>query len=645
MDLATLAVLTVIAAILRVVLLDKIPGGLHGDEAWTGLDAQRVLDEGWIGPYVTSALGQPSGPLYFAAPFVGVFGHTVFSVRLAMAVLGIATIPLAYLTFRVMFDRPLATFAALLLAVSMWHLHYSRIAFMVISWPLAELATLLFLFLGLRTRRWLFFGLAGLALGLGVYTYNAYPIFAVPLALFLIWAALWQRGRGLLRFGGQVGLMIALAVLAALPLILYAADPDNGYLNHHHAVSLMETDQWESSGLLDRADLVLDRTRDFISATFWSGAPDNADGAGAEAMVDRVSLVLMVAGIGVLLWRWRRLASVAVLLMVAVIPLGTIMSVQGTFRQTLGMVPFLAALAAAPLDLWWERSKRLSAVWRRASYVGVALVLAAICYLNFSFYFGEYRDTDLARFTFGYELADASRYLNDLPGDPYVYFYSDRWSFDYETRRYLAPDREGEDRSDVFGTFSLTRDRDGEVVYLFFAPYLDRIDEVERLYPGGTRYESLSSDGAVEFSAYVLPRTEGFGEGPGESEAPIATPTPAGPVPGGEGRDVARRQDLETIARALEQYRDENGSYPDTGGGIQTLCAYQELDVGCALEEVLAPLPGDPLGDPTLNGYWYASDGSHYTLYALRESDQLEACPEQPEHLREFESLLCVRGE
>ncbi len=306
LDLTVLALLTGVAAVLRVVLLEEIPGGLHGDEAWTGLDARRVLEEGWVGPYVTSALGQPAGPLYFAAPFVEVFGNTVFSIRFAMAVLGIATVPVAYLTFRVMFDRPMAVFAALLLASSMWHLHYSRIAFMVISWPLMELITLLFLFWGMKTGRLALYGLAGLALGLGIYAYNAYPIFALPLGLFILWAAMRQIGSEPLRFGRSIALMIAVAIIAALPMILYAADPDNAFLNHHRGVSLLETERWESGSLLDRADLLLDRTRDFITAAFWSGEPDGADGAGAEAMVDRVSLPLMIVGIAVLLWQWRR---------------------------------------------------------------------------------------------------------------------------------------------------------------------------------------------------------------------------------------------------------------------------------------------------------------------------------------------------
>ena len=170
-DLAILVALAAVAGSVRLTMLTEIPAGLHGDEAWTGIDAARILEEGWIGPYVRSATGQPTGVLYLAAPFVQVFGETVFAIRALSAVLGIVTVLMAYLTFRVMFDRPTAAFAAVILAVSLWHLHFSRIAFTLISWPLMELVTLLFIFLGLKTKQWPYFGLAGVAFGAGVYTY------------------------------------------------------------------------------------------------------------------------------------------------------------------------------------------------------------------------------------------------------------------------------------------------------------------------------------------------------------------------------------------------------------------------------------------------------------------------------------------
>ncbi len=165
MDLTILVALAAVAGSVRLIMLVDIPAGLHGDEAWTGIDAARVLDEGWIGVYVKSALGQASGPMYFAAPFVGLFGETVFSIRLASAVIGIATVLVTYLAVRVMFDRTVAIFSAVLLATGVWHLHYSRLAFPVISWPLLEMFTLLFLFLGIKTGKIYHFAIAGLFFG------------------------------------------------------------------------------------------------------------------------------------------------------------------------------------------------------------------------------------------------------------------------------------------------------------------------------------------------------------------------------------------------------------------------------------------------------------------------------------------------
>ena len=87
---------------------------------------------------------------------------------------------------------------------------------------------------------------------------------------------------------------------------------------------------------------------------------------------------------------------------------------------------------------------------------------------------------------------------------------------------------------------------------------------------------------------------------------------------------------MEAIQAVLEQYVQQNGSYPDTNNDLQSLCAYRTLDVGCGLESV-GRIPFDPLGEPTKNGYWYRSDGQSYTLIALRETglETPSTCPEE----------------
>src|SRR5581483_2250847 len=146
LDLALAVSLTALAAVIRIWHLGTVPLGLHGDEALTGIDAGRVLHEGWIGPYVISALGQPTGPLYFTALLFKFLPQDTFTIRLSAALFGAATIPLAYAAFALMFTRTVGAFAALFLAVMTWHLHLSRTGFMVTAWPFVEMLVLVALF-------------------------------------------------------------------------------------------------------------------------------------------------------------------------------------------------------------------------------------------------------------------------------------------------------------------------------------------------------------------------------------------------------------------------------------------------------------------------------------------------------------------
>ena len=462
-----------------------------------------------------SALGQPSGPLYFAAPFEKIFGPDVLAVRLPMAILATVTIPASYFAFRLMLDRTVAAFGTALLAVSLWHLHYSRIGFMVISWPLAEMVTLTFLFWGLRTKRLVPFALAGLSFGAGIYTYNAYPVFALPVAVLLLW--FWGRelaarmGQRLPRnrepwapLLSQLTLFIAGSLLAAWPMIQYAADSEHGYLNHHRSVSVFQSDEWKSRDLPGKVRFSFDRVKDFYTAIFWRGQPDGADAAGATAMVDRLSLVLVAAGIVFLLPRWRQPASATVLASILLLPISSEFTFNALFRRSLGLVPFISILAALPLATLWRVARTSSLPVNLALRAAALAVVAAIGYQSFSYYFREFPDSAIARFTFAVEIAEASKYMRDLPDSTYVYFYSARWGFDYETRRYLAPNLQGEDRSKEFGTFGLQRETSSAVAFVLLPPYTEYASELMRRYPGGTLTQ-LERDGILLFRAYYLP--------------------------------------------------------------------------------------------------------------------------------------------
>jgi len=136
-----------------------------------------------------------------------------------------------------------------------------------------------------------------------------------------------------------------------------------------------------------------------------------------------------------------------------------------------------------------------------------------------------------------------------------------------------------------------------------------------------------------------------FTPGPSPTVGPTVPTQSPTPMPGGRDRDAMRVSDLQSLQAALDIYAEDNGEFPNNESTVQTLCVFSEFDVGCGLLEVLDQLPQDPAGDASLNGYWYASDGSNYELYAQRESSAFPECVlPRPEFLKDFDSLLCVLG-
>ena len=133
-----------------------------------------------------------------------------------------------------------------------------------------------------------------------------------------------------------------------------------------------------------------------------------------------------------------------------------------------------------------------------------------------------------------------------------------------------------------------------------------------------------------------------FTPGPSPTAGPEQATATVQSAEGGEDRDQVRQQHLAEVQQALEDYRAEEGEYPTTNNNIQTLCVYEGDDAGCALKDFLDPLPQEPLGDPSINGYFYQSDGERYVLYAIREADAVPECEDHPAHLERFDSVMCV---
>lgn len=214
-QIVSLALVTLLAAGLRIYDVGDHPAGFYCDEAGLGYNAYTIANAGTDEngnrfPLFFWSFGvsyKNPAFIYAAAIPVKLFGNTEFAVRLTSALFGTGTVIGLFFVGRTLMGPWLGLFAAFFLAIVPWHLHFSRIAFELISFPFFFVWGLHFFIGFLKGRSTLpaamfFFGLC----------FYAYAIANLFVPLFVIGATLLFLPTFLRRWGQSA---IALVVLAA----------------------------------------------------------------------------------------------------------------------------------------------------------------------------------------------------------------------------------------------------------------------------------------------------------------------------------------------------------------------------------------------------------------------------------------------
>jgi hypothetical protein len=191
---------------------------LHHDEAYYGLDALSLLESPRLQVYFPANTGREGLWMYLLTPLLGTLGATPLALRLTSAFVGIVTLTALYWLARESYKEG-AIWAVGALAVFYWHMQLSHIGFRVITFPLMGAMGFAALFRAQRLNRdwWL----AGLLLGLLLYTYVAAGVYVAYAALWLIfWAIRWRSKGSLLALG--------IIVLMAIPLAFALFTPAEG---------------------------------------------------------------------------------------------------------------------------------------------------------------------------------------------------------------------------------------------------------------------------------------------------------------------------------------------------------------------------------------------------------------------------------
>ncbi len=239
---ATLAILLVAAA-LRFWRLDQFPPGLSVDEAYNLLDAQAILD-GARPIFLPDNAGREALYSYWQAALVALLGYGAFPLRLASALIGVLTVAVSVWCLSALpwpRGRETALVASALLAGLFWHVLFSRFGIRAVSMPL--LAALMFgwLWRGMVTGQRRLFALAGVALGVAVYTGTAARVLPLAPVLSLGYLAWTDRAKARQAALG-LALLLGVAGLTVLPLAVYFLQFPAQFSTHLNEVAVGPTD-------------------------------------------------------------------------------------------------------------------------------------------------------------------------------------------------------------------------------------------------------------------------------------------------------------------------------------------------------------------------------------------------------------------
>ena len=203
-----LLVIILLAAFLRLYSITEVPPGVNRDEASIGYTAYSLLTTGkdeYGRPFPLSfeSFGDWKLPLYIytTVPFVALFGLNELAVRLPSALAGTLTVFLTYFLVLELFWkleignlpagkagwklRAIALLSALLLAVSPWHLHLSRVESESNVAVFLIVAGVLLFFKGINDKHPLLLALSLPLFALTYYAYHGNHVFTTLLLIGL----------------------------------------------------------------------------------------------------------------------------------------------------------------------------------------------------------------------------------------------------------------------------------------------------------------------------------------------------------------------------------------------------------------------------------------------------------------------------
>jgi hypothetical protein len=389
-------VILLVATFLRFYQLDNIPFGLFQDEAANGLDIIRIIEQGDHRVIYDTNMPRESLFFYFQAIFVWLgdnlsitaLEYTPLALRIAPAIFGILTVWAIFLLGRELFNKNIGLLASATLAVSAWHIHFSRNGFRAIVLPF----TLCFMFYffikayregKLKDYLWFAFFLA-----LGFYTYLSIRMVPLIFIAFLIWAAFFNKEfikNNLRKLAYSIGFFMFLMIPMFIHFYHVPAD-----IFGRSYTSIFNPELNNGSALLTLGDNIVKEALMFN----FVGDENFRHNVGGSPMLDIVTGLLFWVGVAISLVRFKRIEHFLLLTWFGAMSLPMILTADGipNALRLVGAMPVIFIWIALGIDFV---ARKINNQKLRYVFVGIVLVVAGI--LGFKKYFIDFPTYTKAR--------------------------------------------------------------------------------------------------------------------------------------------------------------------------------------------------------------------------------------------------------
>jgi 4-amino-4-deoxy-L-arabinose transferase-like glycosyltransferase len=496
-----LLIILAVAAFFRLWQLDSLPPSLWPDEAINANTALEILDSGKFQVFYPENHGR-EGLFFLLISFAfSVLGISIWSFKLVPAIAGIFTVLGQYLLAREIFGKKtIALLSAFFLAISFWHINFSRVGFRAIVTPLILVFSFYFFFRGLRTRKVWDFLLSGLIFGAGFHTYISFRLAALLLAFALIfWFFVSLKEKWSVKFFVFTSLLLLAVFIVALPIGLYFLENPKDFMSRAMGVSVFEQINpiIESIKSFGTHLLMFNFAGDLNWRHNLSGFPQLSPAVGIFFLI---GIFWSIYQIIILLKNNQpsRLKRVGSLLFIFVwffsLLLPSVLTVEGIPHalRTIGVIPaaYLFAGLGAYLVYGWAKNKWQEKQMKVPVLKGVSfLLLFLMALFSFISYFVAWANSPQLEEAFTKRFSEVGKELNSLPT---------------ETQKYVIKN-EGDLPSEVPKFIQRTAGRNEaiyiqprEVETIDFSPSdfifimnegIHFLDPIRERFPGGVLYE------------------------------------------------------------------------------------------------------------------------------------------------------------